>query len=108
MKSEMHKMAGTEFDRVLEGVVSSLFGENFMLKREQKLCIKAVCCDNIDVFAQLPTGFGKSIIYQLIPRVKTALLGDEACLGEMQQVIVVSPLMFKLCRSRLKILCTKE
>ena len=37
-KFKMHnKMAGTEFDHVLEGVVSSLFGENFTLKPEQKL-----------------------------------------------------------------------
>ena len=69
MQNKMDGNHGVEFDHVLEGVISSRFGENFKLKPEQKLCIKAVCCDNTDVFAQIPTGFGKSIIYQLIPRV---------------------------------------
>ncbi|CAB4042374.1 ATP-dependent DNA helicase -like, partial [Paramuricea clavata] len=44
----------------------------------------------------LPTGFGKSIINQLIPRVKsTALLAAnaEARQDEMQQVVVVGPLV---------------
>ena len=46
-------------------------------------------------FVQLPTGFGKSIIYQIIPRVKAALVSGE---GEREgrenmQVIVVSRLV---------------
>ena len=88
-------MDAIDFDHLLDGDISSLFGEKFTLKPEQKLCIKAVCCDNIDVFAQLPNGFGKSIIYQLIPRVKTALLAAnaEARQDEMQQVVVVNPLV---------------
>ena len=75
---------GANFDDVLEKVKDTIFGESFTLKPEQKLCIKAICYHNIDVFAQLPTGFGKGIIYQ------TALLG-ELCQGEMQQVITISP-----------------
>ena len=69
MQNKMDGNHGIEFDHVLEGVISSRFGENFTLKPEKKVCIKSVWCVNTEVFAQLPTGFGKSIIYQLIPRV---------------------------------------
>ena len=57
-------MATIDFDVVVAKVISSLFGESFILKRDQNICIKAVCCDDQDVFARLPTGFRKSIIYQ--------------------------------------------
>lgn len=66
--------ATNDFDHILNRLLSSVFGEKFKMNAEQKLFIKSVYCDIIDVFAQLPTGFGKSIIYQLIPRVKAALL----------------------------------
>lgn len=85
-------MAATDFDVVLKKVIYSLYGETFNLKPEQTRCIKAVCCDNRDVFAQLPTGFGKSVIYQAIPRAKSALLSGETGRSNMK-VIVVSPLV---------------
>ena len=40
----------------------------FILKEEQRNAIKAFV-DRKDVFAILPTGFGKSLIYQLAPMV---------------------------------------
>ena len=47
----------------------------FMLKEEQRNAIKAFD-DRKDVFAVLPTGFGKSLIYQLAPTVALiALIG---------------------------------
>ena len=64
---------------------------SFILKQDQNICIKAVCWDDRDVFVQLPTGFGKSIIYQIIPRVKAALVSGEG--RQNMQVIVVSPLV---------------
>ena len=62
------------------------------LKPEQQECIRRlVCCDE-DVLAVLPTGFGKSLIYQLLPSVHQNLHLLET--GEMKHfmVIVVSPL----------------
>ena len=48
---------------VLEDIDSA-----FILKEEQRNAIKAFV-DRKDVFAVLPTGFGKSLIYQLAPMV---------------------------------------
>lgn len=57
------------------------------LKDEQKACIKSVY-EGKDVFVWLPTGFGKSICYEVLPFV----LGDK--LGQTDSlVIVVSPLV---------------
>ena len=38
------------------------------LKEEQVECIRRIACHGRDVLAVLPTGFGKSAIYQLIPK----------------------------------------
>ena len=38
------------------------------LKEQQRECVLRIVCVKKDVFAVLPTGFGKSAIYQLIPK----------------------------------------
>ena len=56
------------------------------LKHEQKLCLETVAKKR-DVFGILPTGFGKSLIFQLLPRLLKDLWKlEHAC------VIVVTPL----------------
>ena len=50
-----------KFDSVLEDIDST-----FILKEEQRNVIKAFV-DRKDVFAVLPTGSGKSLMYQLAP-----------------------------------------
>ena len=42
---------------------------NKTLKDEQIECIRRIVCHRRDVLAVLPTGFGKSALYQLIPKV---------------------------------------
>ena len=78
------------FLKTLSRSVSDLKVNN--LKPERYECIRRlVCCDE-DVLAVLPTGFGKSPIYQLLPSVHQNLHLLET--GEMKHfmVIVVSPL----------------
>ena len=41
-------------------------------REEQGNCLKHLV-GKIDVFAILPTGFGKSLIFQLFPRIRRAL-----------------------------------
>ena len=41
-------------------------------REEQRNCLKHLV-GRIGVFAILPTGFGKSLIFQLFPRIKRAL-----------------------------------
>ena len=57
------------------------------LKPEQKECIKCIF-DGKDVFVWLPTGFGKSICYEVLPFMFDKNLGTDNSL-----VIVVSPLV---------------
>ena len=56
------------------------------LKPEQRSALKAFI-DKRDVFCVLPTGFGKSLIYQLVP-----LVLEEMGLGE-KMLIIISPLL---------------
>ena len=57
------------------------------LKEEQKLCLQSMAKKR-DVFGILPTGFGKSLIFQLLPRVL-----KESWKIEGSTVVVVSPLV---------------
>ncbi len=55
------------------------------LKHEQKLCLETVA-QKRDVYGILPTGFGKSLIFQLLPRLLKDLRKlERAC------VLVVTP-----------------
>ena len=54
-------------DASLEGCVHKT------LKEQQRECIRRIVCEKKDVFAVLPTGFRKSAIYQLIPKVLSHL-----------------------------------
>ena len=57
------------------------------LKPEQKLCLETVA-QKRDVFGILPTGFGKSLIFQLLPRLQKDFWKlEHAC------VLVVTPLV---------------
>ena len=57
------------------------------LRKEQQLCLVNLARGK-DVFAILPTGFGKSLIFQLFPRLAKAAMKSEMC-----SIVVVSPLV---------------
>ena len=60
-----------EFELATNAVLSDF--ANMVAKREeQRNCLKHLV-DRIDVFVILLTGFGKSLIFQLFPRIKRAL-----------------------------------
>ena len=52
-------------ERLREAVKSILIerGFEFTLKEKQLECILSIVCDERDVLAVLPTGYGKSVIY---------------------------------------------
>uniref|UniRef100_A0A3Q1FAZ7 DNA 3'-5' helicase n=1 Tax=Acanthochromis polyacanthus TaxID=80966 RepID=A0A3Q1FAZ7_9TELE len=72
------------FSRALSSV---LHGLNLSLKQQQEAALKAFLFKK-DVFATLPTGFGKSLIYQLAP-----LVAKTMGLYTNSVVVVVSPLV---------------
>ena len=77
-----------ELDRALDDSLStfeSLACSDFQLKTEQRDAIKHLAL-NKDVLAVLPTGFGKSMIFRCLVRLKQLLLKKHCC------VVVVCPL----------------
>lgn len=73
-------------DAVLKNIFQT-YDRNICLKSEQKVALEAFI-GRRDVFALLPTGFGKSLIYQLAPLVAKAM-----GLRENPIVVVISPLI---------------
>ncbi|CAB4006118.1 ATP-dependent DNA helicase -like [Paramuricea clavata] len=65
------------------------------LKQEQKACVRKLVVDREDVFAVLPTGYGKSLIYEVLPFVFSEMnrLESNQC-DDNNVVIVVSPLEY--------------
>ena len=92
------KMA--ESSSVSEGDFSSALAESLesfthkSLKPEQKECIRRIVSLSEDVLAVLPTGFGKSAIFQMIPKVFGVLHRMKT--GETKEIIVavVCPLEY--------------
>ena len=60
------------------------------LKVEQIECLRRVICLREDVLAVLPTGFGKSLIYQIIPKVLKCLEMKATTLKSSSSALSVS------------------
>ena len=78
-----------EFELAINTALSDF--PNVEAKREeQRNCLKQVV-GRIDVFAISPTGFGKSLIFQLCPRIKRTLEGRQDRMPVT--IVVVTPLI---------------
>ena len=64
------------------------------LKTEQVECIRRSICLSEDFLAVLPTGFGKSLIYQIIPKVCSCLVLKKSKETKSFVICVVSPLEY--------------
>ena len=60
-------MEGDDFKTALEGALQ--FFPGIKLEREQEVCLESLLVKRKDVLRVLPTGYGKSLIYQLLPKV---------------------------------------
>uniref|UniRef100_A0A8C6U030 DNA 3'-5' helicase n=1 Tax=Neogobius melanostomus TaxID=47308 RepID=A0A8C6U030_9GOBI len=81
-------MAAAATQRSFASALSAVLNElNLSLKPQQEAALKAFLLNN-DVFATLPTGFGKSLIYQLAP-----LVAKKMDIYVNPVVVVVSPLV---------------
>ena len=78
-------MAALGLEEAIESALES-FPNIDRLKDEQKKCIAALL-QKKDVLGLLPTGFGKSLIFQLYPRIFELVNGRKNC-----HVIIVSVL----------------
>ena len=61
------------FEEMLDRAVSSLADKGFSLKEEQQISIKQLVQGG-NLLAVLPTGFGKSLIFQML-----ALMENKSC-----------------------------
>ena len=80
----------SQFTRIVSSCLKD-FPNVKELRKEQRTCLVNLARGK-DVFAILPTGFGKSLIFQLFPRVVSALRSIEAE-KLISTIIVVSPLV---------------
>ena len=80
-----------EFSSVLAEALTNF--KYSSLKEEQIECVRRVICFCEDVLAVLPTGFGKSMIYQITPKVLECLRSESVATRKFI-VCVVSPLEY--------------
>jgi ATP-dependent DNA helicase RecQ len=76
------------FNTALNKVSNQYFG-GLVLKPEQIAAISEIFLNGCDVFALLPTGFGKSVIYALLP----VLCDEVSGIKGKHKIIVISPLI---------------
>lgn len=76
-----------KFQKGVDYALEILGKNGIMLKEAQYECLEAIVCRSKDVLAVLPTGYGKSLIYQSLP-----LIYDYVESSTSSLVIVVSPL----------------
>ena len=82
-------VSNNEFDSTLKFSLTERRTPDLKLKAKQLEALRAVVQQKRDVLAVLPTGYGKSLIYQLLPRMFNVLLyGGKYC----STAIIVSPL----------------
>ena len=62
----MENSITTTFEDVLTFALEKLGKKNFRLKQQQYEAIRNITVDNQDTVCVLPTGYGKSLIYQLL------------------------------------------
>ena len=79
-----------EFETALEKALE--YFPSITLKTEQRNCLQSLIVSRKDVLGVLPTGYGKSLIYQLIPKIYSCFWKEKFMEDKTFQVIVVSPL----------------
>ena len=82
-----------DFDRTLAYALSCVKQEGISLKDQQVEAVKLLS-EGKDVFVWFPTGYGKSICYQLLPFLFDVKLGrTKAFLVDRSVVLVISSLV---------------
>ena len=89
------------FHKAIEFSLKKLGKPKLELKREQYDAIRAICFERQDTLAVLPTGFGKSLIYQVLPGIFDYVQSGYEPEHHDSVVLVVSPLS-ALMRDQLK------
>ena len=81
-----------DLDSVLEDVLRSRGQGNLILKPRQKEALQSIVFKGQDCLIVLPTGYGKSLIYQMLPSLFDKISARNLSSKDKSIVIVVSPL----------------
>ena len=81
-----------DLDSVLEDVLRSRGQGNLILKPKQKEALQSIVFKGQDCLIVLPTGYGKSLIYQMLPSLFDKISARNLSSKDKSIVIVVSPL----------------
>ena len=85
-------MENMGLDSVLEDVLRSRGQGNLILKPRQKEALQTIVFKGQDCLIVLPTGYGKSLIYQMLPSLFDKISARNLSSKDKSIVIVVSPL----------------
>ena len=89
----MDAIHGSTFDQSLTYALSKIGKPGIILKEEQRSVVRHIYYGK-DVFLWLPTGFGKSICYEVLPFLFDHKLATTAsAAGISSVVLVISPLL---------------
>ena len=93
-----------DFDSILLDVLRSRGQERFKIKRKQKDALQKIVLDSQDCLIVLPTGYGKSLIYQLLPslfdRVSKESSKDKAIVLSVISCVTTIPNIFVVTAAR--------
>ena len=93
VKSKMAERSSP--DKFLEGVrygLEKVGKANITLKQKQEEILKIIALTQKDVLAVLPTGYGKSLIYQIMPPLMDYMDSGQRPTQKKSIALVVSPL----------------
>ena len=85
-------MASSLTEEAVNYALKAVGKQNITLKEKQLSILKLIVLEKKDVLAVLPTGFGKSLIYQTIAPFADFIERDESTERDKSIVIVISPL----------------
>ena len=85
-------MENMSLDSVLEDVLRSRGQGNLILKPRQNEALQSIAFKGQDCLIVLPTGYGKSLIYQMLPSLFDKISTRNLSSKDKSIVIVVSPL----------------
>ena len=89
----MSSFGVTEFNLAIEYARRVLGKEKLALKQAQRHAIYQIVSEGKDVLAVLPTGFGKSLVYQILAPIFDYLnCGMEPDDKQKSSLVIVSPL----------------
>ena len=82
-----------DLDSVLEDVLRSRGQGNLTLKPKLKEALQSIVFNGLDCLIVLPTGYGKSLIYQMLPSLFDKITERDLSLSKDKSIVIVVSLL---------------